>query len=136
MEWTDFRILWPKLKVMKPYLPRSIFSQVECIFRKPNPTREQLTKIATLGESIGLSRTEIVAAVDAPLSNQGMPSQGRVSRFMRLALVSILLVASILIVWAIFDPASAPIHTYTPGTDYGTIRPQDFSSHYPTQLER
>ena len=71
MEWTNIRIFWPKLKIMKPYLPQRIYSQIERVFTKPSPTRKQLGKIATLGESIGLERKEIVAAVDAPIPSQG-----------------------------------------------------------------
>ncbi|TFH06151.1 MAG: hypothetical protein E4H14_11395 [Candidatus Thorarchaeota archaeon] len=130
MEWTNIRILWPKLKIMKPYLPRSVFSQIERVFRKPSPTREQLSKIARLGENVGLQRNEIVAAIDAPLPNQGIPGEGRTSIFIPLILVSILVVVSFLLIWAIVDPRSFPIHTYTPGTFYGTIRPQDFESEY------
>ena len=128
LEWTNIRILWPKLKIMKPYLPQSVFSQIERVFRKPSPTREQLSKIATLGESIGLQRSEIVAAIDAPLPNQGTAGKGRTSILFPLILVSILIVVSIILTWAIIDPESFPFKTYTPGTFYGTIKPQDFSS--------
>ena len=129
-------MLLPTLKIVKSYLPQSIVSQIERVFGKPTPTREQLSKITRLGGSVGLEKSEIIAAIDAPLSNQGIPSQGRASIFIRLILLSILVVASILIIWVVVDSGSAPIHTYVPGTDYGTIRPQDFSNHYLTKLER
>ena len=128
LEWTNIRILWPKMKIMKPYLPQSVFSQIERVFRKPSPTKEQLSKIATLGESIGLQRSEIIAAIDAPLPNQGIPVSGRKSLFIPLILVSILIVVSAMLAWAAIDPDSFPFHVYAPGTFYGTIRPQDFSS--------
>jgi len=129
VEWTNFRVLWPKLKIMKPYLPQRVFSQIERVFRKPNPTRAQLSKIARLGESVGLQRNEIVASIDAPLTDQEISGGRRTSKFFPLILVSIVLVVSILLAWAIVDPRSFPISTYIPGTAYGTIRPQDFSSH-------
>ncbi|MFW9844234.1 MAG: hypothetical protein ACFFEV_06650, partial [Candidatus Thorarchaeota archaeon] len=91
-----------------------------------SPTRKQLSKIAMLGESIGLERNEIIAAVDAPLSSQSMSGPGRLGIFIRLILLTIIVVVTILIVWTVVDPFSSPISTYTPGTDYGTIRPQDF----------
>jgi len=111
---------------LRPYLPRSIFSQIERILKKPIPTKEQLSEITRLGESIGLQRNEIIAAIDAPLTNQGVQGIRRTSFFIPMILISILVVVSLLIVWAMFDPESFPIHTYTPGTFYGTIRPQDF----------
>lgn len=128
MERTDIRLLLPTLNIVKPYLPQSIISQIERVFGKPNPTREQLREITRLGESIGLERSEVVAAIDAPLSNQGVPGGGRASIIIPMILVSIIVVCSILLIWAVVDPESFPIHTYAPGTFYGTIRPQDFSS--------
>lgn len=126
LKLTNIRILWPKLMIMKPYLPWSVFSQIEHIFGKPSPTKKQLRKISTLGESVGLQRSEIVAAIDAPLPNQGIPGEGRTSIYIPLILVSIFIVVSLLLIWAVLDPRSFPIHTYAPGTFYGTIRPQDF----------
>ena len=128
MERTDIRILLPTLKIVKPYLPRSIVSHIERVFGKPSPTRGQLREIARLGESVGLERGEIIAAIDAPLSSQGVPGTGRASIFIATILLTIIVVGSILLVWAVVDPESFPIHTYAPGTFYGTIRPQDFSS--------
>ena len=128
MERIDIRLLIPTLKIVKPYLPQSIVSHVEHVFGKPGPTRKQLSEIARLGESVGLERNEVLAAIDAPLSNQGVPGGGRASIIIPMILVSIIVVASILLIWAVVDPESFPIHTYAPGTFYGTIRPQDFSS--------
>jgi hypothetical protein len=126
LKWINIHLLWPQLKILRPYLPRSIFSQIERILKKPIPTKEQLSEITRLGESIGLQRNEIIAAIDAPLTNQGVQGIRRTSFFIPMILISILVVVSLLIVWAMFDPESFPIHTYTPGTFYGTIRPQDF----------
>jgi len=128
LDRTDIRILLPTLKIVKPYLPKSIVSRIERVFGKPSPTKKQLSEITRLGESVGLERTEIVAAIDAPLSNQGVPGGGRASILIPMILISIIVVCSILLVWAAVDPESFPFHTYTPGTFYGTIRPQDFSN--------
>ncbi len=114
---------------MKPYLPRSIFAQLELVTRKPSPTKVQLDKITKLGESVGLQRNEISAAIDAPMANQEITSKDRKSLFIPSILISILVVVSVLLLWYVLSPESFPISTYTPGTFYGTIRPQDFSSH-------
>ena len=118
---------------MKPYLPRKIFSQIERVFGKPNPTRKQLREITQLGESVGLQKNEIIAAIDAPLADSGSTG-GKSSIYIRLILVSILAIVCILLVWFVIDRGSFLIPTYTPGTDYGTIRPQDFSSYNQTPL--
>ena len=128
MERTDIRILLPTLKIVKPYLPKSIVSRIERVFGKPSPTREQLSQITRLGESVGLERNEILAAVDAPLASQGVLGEGRASILIPMILISILVVVSALLLWAAVDPDSFPFHLYTPGTLYGTIQPQDFSS--------
>ena len=113
---------------MKPYLPRSVFAQLEPITRKPSPTKVQLEKISRLGESIGLHRKEIVAAIDAPLANQGITSKERLSLFISLIVVSVVVVISVLLLWLAVDPESFPIPTptYIPGSLYGSIQPQDF----------
>ena len=131
LERIDIRILLPTLKIVRPYLPRSVISQIERVFGKPAPTREQMREITKLGESVGLERGEIIAAVDAPLTPQGIPSDRRMPIIIPMILISIIIIFSILIVWAIADPESfpIPIPTYAPGTFYGTIRPQDFSNH-------
>ena len=129
MEWIKLRILWPKLRIMKPYLPRSIFAQLELVTRKPSPTKVQLDKITKLGESVGLQRNEISAAIDAPMANQEITGKDRKSLFIPSILISILVLVSVLLLWYVLSPESFPISTYTPGTFYGTIRPQDFSSH-------
>jgi hypothetical protein len=126
MEMINIRILWPRLKIMQPYLPRKIFSQIERVFGKPNPTKQQLLEIEQLGESVGLQKNEILAAIDAPLVNQAS-NGGKSSIYLRLILVSILAIVCILIVWFIAHPELVTIPTYAPGTDYGTIRPQDFA---------
>ena len=94
LEWIYFRILWPKIRIMKPYIPRSIFAKLELVTRKPSPTKVQLDKISKLGESVGLERNEIIAAVDAPLASQGVPGEGRASIFIPMILISILVVVS------------------------------------------
>ena len=68
MEWTNLQLLRPRIKIMKPYLPRSIFSQLERITGRSGPSREQLRKISSLGKSVGLEKHEIIAAIDAPIA--------------------------------------------------------------------
>jgi len=128
LERTDIRILLPTLKIVKAYLPRKIFSQIERVFGKPNPTREQLREITQLGESVGLKKNEIIAAIDAPLANQGITSKERLSLFISLIAVSVVFVISVLLQWLAVDSESVPIPTptYIPGSLYGSIQPQDF----------
>jgi len=128
LEWTNFQILWPRIKIMKPYLPRSIFSQLERITGRSGPSREQLRKISSLGKSVGLEKHEIIAAIDAPIAKPGIGGKDRASLYITLILVTIIVAIGILITWYVVDPESFPIKLYTPGTLYGSIRPQDFAN--------
>jgi hypothetical protein len=138
VELTNIRILWPTLKAMKPYLPRRIFSQIDSFNSKPRITRKQLSEVTRLGKTIGLEKNEIIAAIDAPLLNQGITTKERLLLFISLIVVSVIVVVSILLVWLVVDPESYPIPTptYIPGSLYGSIQPQDFSNQYLTMLER
>ena len=134
MEWTSLQILWPRIRIMKPYLPQSLFSQLERVNGKSGPSREQLRKISDLGKSVGLEKHEIIAAIDAPIAKPGIGGKSRLSLFFSLVVVTIVAAIAILITWYIVDPDSFPIPTYAPGTFYGSIRPQDFASHSLTAL--
>ena len=71
-------------------------SLIDTAWRKPCPTREQISEITRLGESVGLTRSEIVAVIDAPLSNQKISNQDELSEFLRMMLYSILIFISII----------------------------------------
>jgi hypothetical protein len=134
LEWISLRILWPFALSMKPYLPLRVFSQIERAIRSSGPTGEQLDEISRLGRSIGLQRNEIIAAIDAPLAEPGITGKSRFSLYISIIVITIVVAFSILIIWSIVDPETSPIHTYAPGTFYGTIRPQDFSNRRLTVL--
>jgi hypothetical protein len=103
-----------------------MFSRIERTIDKPRPTKSQLDKVTKLGESIGLERKEIIAAIDAPLADSGFIGKSRVSLYVSLIMVTIIVILGVLLTWYVVDPDSFPIPTYTPGTLYATIRPQDF----------
>ena len=128
MEWTNLQLLGPRIKIMKPYLPRSIFSQLERITGKSGPSREQLRKISALGKSVGLEKHEIIAAIDAPIAKPGIGGYDRLSLYIILILVTIIVAIGILFTWYVVNPELFPIRTYAPGSFYGSIKPQDFAN--------
>jgi hypothetical protein len=134
LEWIKLQILWPKLSIMRPYLPTSVFSQLDRAIRKRSPTREQMGKISGLGKSIGLQKNEIIAAVDTPLVQSGITGKSRLSLFIAIIVVTIVAAIGILIMWYFVDPETSPIPTYAPGSFYGSIRPQDFLSQNNTAI--
>lgn len=109
---------------------------IDRLVNRQKMSKQQLSKIQQLGKNIGLDREEVNAALDSPASG-GQPGGLANNRFFsRIAVISIFIIAIglILIVWHFLGPQGSPIHTYTPGTDYGTIKPQDFTSTRPRYL--
>ena len=128
MKIIDIQLLWLKLGVLRPYLPKQMFSYLKQTIQRPSPTTKQLSELTRLGESIGLERNEVIAAIDAPLASQGASGSGHRPMVITILVVTIAVAVLALFIWYVTDPESFPIHTYAPGTFYGTIRPQDFSS--------
>lgn len=128
MKIIDIHLLWLKLRVLRPYLPKQMFSYFKRTVQRPSPTTKQLSELTKLGESIGLARNEVIAAIDAPLADQGPSSSGRKPMMITFILVAIAIAVWSLFIWYIVSPETFPIPTYRYGTLYGTIRPQDFSS--------
>jgi hypothetical protein len=84
-------------------------------------------QIELLGENLGLDRREIHAALDPPLSSTGIDSRNRLTLFVTIVSVFIIVIIGVLVTWFIVDPDSFPIPTYVPGSLYGTISSRDFS---------
>lgn len=119
----------PKILMMKRILPEVQASMIDRFAKRQQMSRQQFSKIHQLGRNVGLDREEIIAAVDLP---EGGVRPGGLSNnqlFSGITIMSIFIIAIglILIVWHFMDPEGSPIHTYTPGTFYGTIKPQDFT---------
>lgn len=128
MKIIDIQLLWLKLRVLRPYLPKQMFSYFKRTVQRPSPTTKQLSELTKLGESIGLARNEVIAAIDAPLAEQGPSGSGRKPMVITFILVAIAIAVWSLFIWYVVSPETFPIPTYRYGTLYGTIRPQDFSS--------
>jgi hypothetical protein len=124
----DIQLLWLKLGNLRPYMPKQMFSYFKRTIQKPSPTPKQLGELTKLGESIGLERNEVIAAIDAPLADQGPSGGGRHPMMITFILVAIAIAVWSLFIWYVVSPETFPIPTYRYGTLYGTIRPQDFSS--------
>lgn len=120
----------PKIMMIKRVLPDTQTSMLDRLVNRQQMSKQQLSKIHQLGRNIGLDREEITAAIDRPQSGvqKGGLSNNRFFRGITIASILIIAIGVILIVWYFVGPESSPIHTYTPGTDYGSIKPRDFAS--------
>lgn len=128
--WSGLSFLFPKILAAERILPPSVSRIVDIASFRPPISNEQLSKINALGNSIGLEREETLAALEAPVSE---PRKGIFKSVLRIMVVSalVVIVIGLVFIWRIVSPETFPIPTYAPGTDYGTIKPQDFPAGYP-----
>jgi hypothetical protein len=94
---------------------------------RSEPNKQQLNQIELLGENLGLSKSEVHAAIDPPLGSTGIDSKQRLTLFLTIVTVFVIAIVGILVTWFIVDPESFPLPTYVPGSLYGSIAPRDFS---------
>jgi hypothetical protein len=129
LEWINLQILWPRIAMMKQYLPQRVFSKLERTIWKRNPTKKQFDKISSIGKSIGLQRKEIVAATSLPIGHIASGGRNKISFFGVFMIIVIIACISfgltLLMSSGYFD--SSPTFTYAPGTKYGSINPNDFT---------
>jgi len=123
--WTLLGIL-PKYISIKRHLPKTLTSMIEKTMTRSGLSGEQLSKIEQLGRNVGLEREEIIAAIDSPIPNSGIPGHPKSLLIVTFVAMAVIVVGIVLIVWTVVDPETSPIHTYVPGSLYGAIRPQDF----------
>lgn len=81
--------------------------------RLPNIHERSIRKMRELGARVGLSASE----VDETMNNSGTPL---ISNLPQLVVIILVIIAIIIgVTYAI-------VPTYAPGTDYGSVKPQDF----------
>ena len=85
-----------------------------------------MESIAILGEKVGLNKSEIYAAVPSGMSPHGIVYRRRMTLFTALASIFIIILGSFLFMVLTGNYPPEPVSTYTPGTRYGSISPEDF----------
>lgn len=116
-----------RIMKMKRFLPSSLYILVSRLNYEEGLTKSQLNKIKLLGESVGLTQDEVIAALDRPLSPMGLGGKQKIAIYFTMFVATAMIIIGSLFIWAVLDPETAPIHTYVPGTFYGTIQPKDFA---------
>lgn len=94
-------------------------------------TKKQIEDMTRLGESIGLKRKEVYAATNLPIDNMASFGRGRITLFGVIVSIIIIIgisfgIALLMNMGQLIDPT--PTYTYTPGTRYGSISPNDFTN--------
>lgn len=122
------QMIWVGLIRLERHLPSKLYDIMWLLSGKVGPSRQQLIRIKLLGEDVGLSKSEVLAALDPRLSTPGIESKYRLSLFMSIIVMIVIAILSVLLTWFVVDPESFPVPTYIPGSLYGTISPKDFSA--------
>ena len=123
-----------RFKRLKPYLPIGLYDHLQRIAGRNGPSKKQLNQIDLLGENIGLTKSEVRAALNPQLGSTFMDSRQRITQFIAIITILIIAIISVLVTWFVVDPESFPIPTYVPGSLYGSIAPRDFSVYGATAL--
>ena len=111
---------------IRPFMPSALKQTIDYMIRPAPLSQKQHDKIASLGESVGLNKAEVIQAVDAPGIDSTADGAPRMALVASVVIVLIAAAITIIGLWHLISPATSPIPTYTPGTDYGTIKPKDF----------
>ena len=120
---------------LRYFLPSNLRSRLESWILLRPPEEKQLRKIEMLGESIGLSRSEVSATYNPPLNMAHWRS--RFTPFSACVMILVIMVVGYMIIAfvALGNPNYLPPtdSTYRFGSLYGTIKPQDFSPTVPSK---
>lgn len=114
----------------KQNLPLRLRSEIEFLLQMNRPTGNQLEEIENLGSKIGLEQSEIYAATGLPIDNMASMSRNKITLLgMVISIFAVTCISCAIIVILngghLVNPT--PTYTYTPGTRYGSISPEDFT---------
>ncbi|TFH06150.1 MAG: hypothetical protein E4H14_11390 [Candidatus Thorarchaeota archaeon] len=129
MRWSSFGNVAYGYRKIRMHFPLRLRRTVDEVLYPEIITKKQIATMEHLGASLGLKKYEIFAATNLPIDNMQSVGRGKISLFG--LLVSIIVVVCISIGLTLllnnfhfFD--LTPTYTYTPGTRYGSISPNDF----------
>ena len=129
MIWSGYEAVIFTFRRVKLFLPSRLRKMIERELYSDSITKSQLKSMETLGEKIGLDRREVYAAVPSGIYPQGIADRRRMNLFSAVLSIFIIIVGSFLfLILTGSYPPDGPAYTYTPGTRYGSISPNDFTN--------
>lgn len=134
MQVISMQLLWSGITRLESYLPIELYDAMRRITGRNGPSKVQLNQIELLGKNIGLSKSEVRAALDPPFGGTGIDTKQKLTVFLTIVVVFVIAIMGVLVTWFVVDPESFPIPTYVPGSLYGSIAPRDFSIYGATTL--
>ena len=131
MRWSSFGGINYGYRKIRIHFPLRLRRIVDRVLYPEVISQKQIANMEQLGASLGLKKNEIFAATNLPIDNMDSVNRGKITLFGLLVSIIIIVcvsfgVALLLNNLNFFDPAPHPTYTYTPGTRYGSISPNDF----------
>ena len=131
MRWSSFSGVHYGYMKIRIRLPSRLRNSTDAVLLSENLSDYQIDKLENLGRSIGMKRSEIIAATNLPIDHINPGRGGRATLFGVLVCIIILACVSFAIALLMSNPqflGPAPTYTYAPGSRYGNISPNDFKN--------
>jgi hypothetical protein len=127
VKWTSFGALSIVIWRVRMYLPSRLRYLLDLELHSDTTTKLKLESMRILGKNIGLDRNEVYAAVPSHMDPSGLTGRRRTTFFSVLVTIVIILFGSFLVLVITGNyPFNSPTTTYTPGSRYRSISPNDF----------
>jgi hypothetical protein len=131
MMWRGYGALSLAIWRTRMYLPFRLRSMLDNELQPYAFTKSQLESMEALGRSIGLTRREVCAVVPSNMDPSGFIGRRRMTLFSALITIIIIVFSSFLFLIITgnypFNSPTTTTPTYTPGSRYGSISPNDFT---------
>ncbi len=126
MSWSSIgEIGFVYLKI-RPFLPATMQKMIDRFSPIQSPSRKQIADIEALGESIGLDKKEVYAAVGSPIGDTQLTRRQMTP--LSVCIFILIIIISGFVILVLSGYFLDPPFVYGAGTRYGSIKPQDFIS--------
>lgn len=129
MRWSSFSSVRFWYMKTRSSLPARLRNSTDGIMLSKNFTDYQIDKLENLGKSIGMKRSDIIAATNLPIDHINMGGGRRATLFGVLVCIIVLACVTFVVALLMSNPqilGPTPTYTYAPGSRYGSISPNDF----------
>lgn len=129
MWWSGFSKVMFGYQKLRPFLPSVLADVTEGMMYSKVLTKNQTEELLRLGKSIGLEKKEIIEATNIPIDNIRYFGSSRSTLVGLFAIITIIIIIffGLALLQIYGDPISGS-PTYAPGTKYGSISPNDFTT--------
>ena len=131
MRWSSFSGVHYGYMKIRNQLPQRLRNSTDGVLLSKKVSDYQIGKLEDLGKSIGMKRSEVIAATNLPIDHINLGRGGRATLLGVLVCIIFLACISFAVALLMSNPqflGPTPTYTYAPGTRYGSISPADFNN--------